>query len=321
MNCNENNQIEVNPQSIGALGLLPSASLLPGDDQRFPDRFLGSNHLPCKVSVNIVPNNDHSAGYFLHQSSEALGLSSSSSLTGNVQRFPDRLSESNVLRYQGSNNTVLSNGSSADVVPHNIDSDAEFARNNHNNNPNMTVGLCLNPYGPENQNTSNFSTTVIGSGVSGYIVEEQDPDRSSMDMRRLSCKRRFPEHPVREWLTGESSSTDARAEISKRQASEFNVNNNLNIPTPRIHPVCHQEHFETRTGHGTIRSVSDVQHVSETREPENFQGNILLRTAANQQASLPPSILSSRYTRNPHVQLPCQRPLFTNTTILLFAGL
>ncbi|XP_028760503.1 E3 ubiquitin-protein ligase MBR2-like isoform X2 [Neltuma alba] len=309
-NCNANNQKKVNHQSTGALELLPTASSLAAGDQRFPDQVLGSNHVSYKESINIVPNNDQCAAVFPHESSEALSFSSLTSPTRNVKWLPDGLSGSIDLHCQASNNSIPSIGGSAGVAPQNVDSVAEYARNNCYNNLNMSLSLGLHSYGPENQNTSNSYTTVNDHGRSSSTVHEQGLDSSSVNMRRLSCKRKSSEHTVRELLVGESSSTAAQTGIPKQGAFEVHGSNCLDISTPCTSPVSHQEQSETIIGHGTIRPCSDMQHLNRAGLSENFQSDVHHHTARNQQAFLPTNILSSDYMRNAHILVPTQSLLY-----------
>ncbi|KAI9113559.1 hypothetical protein K1719_015486 [Acacia pycnantha] len=259
------------------------------------------NHQGGMSHSNCNANNQNKVN---HQSTGALEfLPTASSLTaGGYQRFPDQV--------LGSNHVSPSIGCSAGVAPQNVDSGAEYAGNNCYNNLNVSLTLGLHSYGPENENTSNSYTTVIDHGRSSSTVQEQGLNSSSMYMRRLSCKRKSPEHTVRDFLVGESSSAAAHAGTSKRQASEVYGSNSLNISTPYTSPVSHQEQSETIICHGTITPDSDMQHLNGARLSENFQSNIHHHTAANQQAFPPTSILSSGYMRNAHVQLPSQSPLY-----------
>ncbi|XP_054790283.1 E3 ubiquitin-protein ligase MBR2-like isoform X2 [Prosopis cineraria] len=310
LNCNANNQSKVNHQLIQASELIPTASSFTAGDHRFPDQVSRSNHAGYNESLNNFPNNDRSAAAFPHESSEVLRFSPLTSLSGNVRRFPDGLSGSSDLHSQASNSIIPSIGHSAVVVPQNVDSGAEYAGNNYYNDLNLSLSLGPHSSEQENQNTSSSCTTVIDLGRSSSAVQEQGLDSSSVNMRRLSCKRKSSEHAIRELLVGESSSSAAQTGFSKRWASEVHGNNGLNICTPCTSPVSHQERSETIIGHSPIGPVSDVQHLNGARLSENFRSNIHLHTTASQQTFLPTSILSSGYRRDTHIQLPSQSPLY-----------
>lgn len=109
-------------------------------------------------------------------------------------------------------------------------------------------------------------------------------------------------------MAGGSSSTAAQTEFSKQQAYEVYGSNGINISTSLTSPAVHQQHSETIIGHGNIRS--DVQYLNGAMLPENFGSNTHHHTAANQQALLPTSNVSSGYMRNNHIQLPALSPLY-----------
>lgn len=254
-------------------------------------------------------------------------ISTSSSHTENIQRFPDDLSGPNFLPHQERVNIIPSNDRGAGVFRRDIDLNAEYVENNHYTNQNVSVGLSLHPFKPdglEDQSDSNNSDSMAVDSENSFIVDEQGVDSSSVNMRFLSCNR-SSEHACRELLIGESSSTavQARNPISQAAISQVNASNSLNMSAPHIGPPnVHQQQFsevmygsanifpvsfEAGVGRGTTRPFYDGVHFNNARQNGSSQFNIHHQIAANPQAFLSSGMLPMGHTRNYQVNLPTQR--------------
>ncbi|KAJ0039919.1 hypothetical protein Pint_28017 [Pistacia integerrima] len=148
--------------------------------------------------------------------------------SGTRQRFRGTPNENGEV----TNGQPLAQETIASALPSNIDLNATYQGNSNDSSQEMGADVSLNPSksgGETKQNPPGSDPTnpvVISSGISGYVVEENDGRQgNTSNGRRISCKRREPESssgPL--FLKGASSSSAQQALTSQENSgSSSNV--------------------------------------------------------------------------------------------------
>lgn len=224
--------------------------------------------------------------------------SSLSSSAGLGPRLEDRQHESNSIFSRNNDNVNISanqmrNGpyfmqsSSADVNPQSLNLNAGFLGHSGDD---YQVLHCPNSYkasGSVNEGIASASSSsnlfASPSGSGGFLVEENDGRQgSSLEGRRLSCKRKALEGAVGQSSLSGSSRCFQRAESSGWQAvpSRANAGTSLRISSPsdnNTFSASHSEQVNPRLGLGPRGVASGGHSDSSMAGASNSQRNFRVR--------------------------------------------
>ncbi|KDP31952.1 hypothetical protein JCGZ_12413 [Jatropha curcas] len=244
-----------------------------------------------------------------------------------IDPFPRRINASLENSLQAGRQSSLQQASFS-AVPENTDLNEPCDGHDINANLNIATGLCLSPFkrgeldadqNPFASDPSNSSPLMISSGISGYVLEENECGEGQSSIgRRLSCKRRAPEDASAQLSFGESSRL-----AQQLVTTQESVSRRLNLPTPMDnHPnvraseqtvglgsafVTHQPSSTAGSGFRAGGGASSGIHqtVGLVGEAAPHQRNTRPRRTANQQDFLPANLMGWTM-RNSYAQLPDQ---------------